>query len=259
MKMLSLSQSEARDLADRCAQLLRARFGVHRVILFGSAAGDAPWHSESDLDLAVEGLRPEDHLRALNACYELLPRGLALDLIPLEDAWPELRARIEGEIAMPVDPIEVLALEVENELRNLERVTERLTRFLKQAPAEPDEMQVQGAGKHLHDFYNGVERIFERIAVRIDGDVPAGPGWHMLLLQRMSQPFGSHRPAVIDRALEVELSECLRFRHLFRHTYGYDLQWKRVRELSEALPNILGTLRTQVERFLAALAASHEG
>lgn len=80
--------------------MLRQRFGVKRVILFGSAAGDAPWHSRSDLDLAVEGLRSEDHLRALNACYELLPPGLELDLVPLESAWPEMRARILGEVTI---------------------------------------------------------------------------------------------------------------------------------------------------------------
>lgn len=235
--------------------LLREQFGARRVILFGSAAGEAPWHSGSDLDLAVEGLRPEDHLKALNACYELLPPSLALDLIPLESAWPELRARLEGEVKIPDDPIEALAFEIKEELRNLERTVERLTKFLQNAPAHPDEMQIQGAGKHLHDFYNGAERIFERIAVRIDGDVPEGHNWHTLLLQRMGYPFGSHRPEVIDHELEEELSEYLRFRHFFRHTYGYDLRWERVRELSLALPNILDILKNQIETFITALLA----
>jgi predicted nucleotidyltransferase len=254
MEATSLSQDEARRLADRCAALLRERFGVRRVVLFGSAAGDAPWHSRSDLDLAVEGLRPEDYIRALNACHELLPSSIALDLIPLESAWPELRARIEGEVEMPQDPLEALTFEIENELRRLERVVERLTEFLGRAPVEPDEIQVQGGGKYLHDFYNGVERIFERIAVRLDEDFPAGPNWHTLLLQRMGQPFGSRRPAVIDRRLEVTLSEYLRFRHLFRHTYGYDLEWKRVRELSQGLPEVLEALKNQIAAFLSALA-----
>jgi predicted nucleotidyltransferase len=249
----TLSQDEARRLADRCAELLREQFGARRVVLFGSTAGDAPWHSRSDLDLAVEGLRPEDYLRALNACYALLPPGLELDLIPLESAWPEIRARIEGEVKMPEDPLEALTLEIESELRNLERAVERLASFLNGVLTEPDEIQVQGSAKYLHDFYNGVERIFERIAVRLDNDLPAGPDGHTLLLQRMGQPFGSRRPAVIDRHLEVKLSEYLRFRHLFRHTYGYELEWNRVRELGAALPDILAALKTQLAAFLAAL------
>jgi predicted nucleotidyltransferase len=253
MKTAHLTRDEARHLANRCADLLRKQFGVRRVILFGSAAGDAPWHRRSDLDLAVEGLPEEAHIQALNACYELLPPGLELDLIPLESAWPELRARLEGEIKMPENPLEALTLEIEDELKNLERVVERLTKFLGRVKGEPDEMQVEGAAKHLHDFYNGIERIFERIAVRIDEDLPPGYNWHTLLLQRMRQPFGSRRPAVINRQLEEELAEYLRFRHLFRHTYGYDLQWKRVRKLGEALPGILADLKAQVAAFLGAL------
>lgn len=69
----------------------------------------------------------------------------------------------------------------------------------------------------------------------------------------MGQAFDPHRPAVIDRSLEEELSEYLRFRHVFRHTYGYDLDWKRVRELSEALPEMLAGLKVQLKAFLSTV------
>jgi predicted nucleotidyltransferase len=252
MKTATLSRSEAQELAGRCSQLLREQFGAKRVILFGSAAGDAPWHSQSDLDLAVEGLAPADYWPALTACSDLLPPGLELDLILMESAWPELRARLEGEVMMPEEPTAALAFEIRNELRNLERLVERLMKFLEEAPPEPDELQIQGVGKYIHDFYNGAERIFERIAVRVDGDVPAGPSSHTLLLQRMGQPFGA-RPAVINRPLEMALAEQLRFRHLFRHTYGYDLEWARVAELGRALPGILQQLSAQLAAFLLTL------
>ncbi|MFQ5854995.1 MAG: nucleotidyltransferase family protein [Anaerolineae bacterium] len=252
---VTISQEEARRVAEQCAELLRQRFGATRVVLFGSAAGDAPWHGRSDLDLAVEGLRPEDHVPALTACYELLPRGVELDLVPLESAWPELRARILGEVEMPGDPLQALRLEIEAEVRNLERIADRARENTATVVVEPSEVEVQGIAKYVHDFYNGVERIFERIAVRLDGDLPAGPSWHTLLLQRMGQPFPGVRPAVIDRALEVELAEYLRFRHLFRHTYGYDLEWKRVQELSRALPDVLEPLDEQLTAFLEILEA----
>lgn len=249
----TLSREEARCLAERCAALLQEQFGVRRVVVFGSLAGDAPWHSRSDLDLAVEGLRPESHLRALVACYKILPPGLDLDLVPLESARPELRARILGEVKMPEEPLEALHVEVEAEMRTLERLVQRVGRSLKDTPAEPSEVEVQGIAKYVHDFYNGVERIFERIAARVDHDLPPGPSWHTLLLQRMTLPFATVRPAVIDRSLEVALVEYLRFRHLFRHTYGYDLDWERVHALSQALPDVADALRTQLSAFLSAL------
>jgi hypothetical protein len=74
-----------------------------------------------------------------------------------------------------------LAFEVESELRNLAKVVEELTDFLHHAPAEPPKVQVQGTAKYLHDFYNGVERIFERVAVRLDEDLPAAAPCHLPL------------------------------------------------------------------------------
>ena len=52
----------------------------------------------------------------------------------------------------------------------------------------PDEYQILSIGGLLHNFYSGVERIFERIAARLDGDVPGGQagtltscvGWNTL-------------------------------------------------------------------------------
>jgi len=153
---------------------------------------------------------------------------------------------------MPKEPLEALRLEVEVEIRNLERIVGQVARYVATAPGEPGEIEVQGVAKYLHDFYTGVERIFERVAVRLDGDLPAGRNWHTLL-QRMGQPFGPVRPAVISRPLEVQLAEYWRFRHLFRHTYGYDLEWKRVRELSQDLPGLLDALKEQWAAFLAQL------
>lgn len=255
MKPATITQQTALELAERCAHLLRERFGARRVVLFGSAAGDAPWHERSDLDLAVEGLAPELYWIALNACYEVLPPGLELDLVLLETAWPTLRERlIEGK-RMPKDPVQALAYELAAEREQLERVVGTVQKYLDGLAEEPDELEVRGFASLLHDFYQGCERIFERIALRIDDDLPSGPNWHTLLLQRMARPWGEERPAVINQALEQKLLEYLRFRHLFRHTYGYDLQWERIRELSEALSGLWQELSAQLTTFLAELRA----
>lgn len=253
MKHAPVSKTEARYLAHRCVELLREQFGAQRVVVFGSVAGDAPWHRRSDLDLAVEGIRPEDFWRAVSACSDLLPPDLELDLIPIEAAWPELQARIEGETPLPENPKEALTIEINNELRHLEIVVQELVEFIGNISETPHKIQVEGMGTHLHDFYNGVERIIERITVRVDGDLPDGRNWHTLLLQRMAQPFSTRRPEVIDHGLEEDLAEYLRFRHLFRHTYGYDLRWERIRALSGSLPAILANLEAQLLEFLDKL------
>jgi predicted nucleotidyltransferase len=95
-----LTREEALVFAEECRALLQEKFGATRVIVFGSAAGQTPWHEGSDLDLAVEGLAPEKYWDALHAAHEIAPRDLEIALVTLENAYPEMRARILGEIEM---------------------------------------------------------------------------------------------------------------------------------------------------------------
>ena len=66
--------------------------------MFGSLLDGSLVHKRSDIDLAVEGLDGEVYFKALRELGMLLPEGVGLDLVPLEDAWPELaeRVRMEG-------------------------------------------------------------------------------------------------------------------------------------------------------------------
>jgi len=90
----------ARSVAQECARVLIEQYGARRVWLFGSLAHRRFVHARSDIDLAVEGLLPEKYFRALAVIWELLPSGLKLDLVPLEDARPDLVdiVREEGEL-----------------------------------------------------------------------------------------------------------------------------------------------------------------
>jgi predicted nucleotidyltransferase len=90
-----------RETALRCARLLVERFDAKRVYLFGSLASGRQPHESTDIDLAVEGLGPgRVYWRALSQLWDLLPPGAELDLVPMEDAYPELLDLIhrEGEL-----------------------------------------------------------------------------------------------------------------------------------------------------------------
>jgi uncharacterized protein len=82
---------EIRAVVPRVAEVLAQEFGVRRVVLFGSLAlGIA--HRDSDIDLAVEGLAPGATFRAMARCHDVA--GRHVDLVPLEDARPEVCAII---------------------------------------------------------------------------------------------------------------------------------------------------------------------
>jgi len=109
-------REQALAAAQTCVRLLKERFGARRVILFGSAVRPGTWHDYSDIDLAVEGLASDKFFVAYSACCDVLPHGVKLDLVPLELAYPELRARILGEVEMPDDSVPAIKALAEDEL-----------------------------------------------------------------------------------------------------------------------------------------------
>lgn len=111
-------------------------------------------------------------------------------------------------------------------------------------------------GGILHDFYTCMERIFERIASTVDQELPGGPAWHADLLYRMSLNVPNLRIAVIDAELQRRLRDYLRFRHVFRNVYGYDLLWDKFRDLVDSFEETARAARAQVERFCTFLLST---
>lgn len=76
------------------AALLKIRYAVRRVILFGSLAHGAWFTRDSDVDLVVEGLAGTDYWQAWREVEEALG-GCPVDLIEIEGVGESLRRAIE--------------------------------------------------------------------------------------------------------------------------------------------------------------------
>jgi predicted nucleotidyltransferase len=240
---ITLQQHEALALARRCAHVLQHRFGARRVIPFGSVVGHGTWHPGSDLDLAVEGIAPEQFFRAWSALRDLLPPGLEVDLVDLEHASEALRARILGEKTMAEDPVHDLQELVEDELAALRHLVQAMQAGLGLLEEPPSPFALQALASYLHQFYTGCERILERIAVAVDGG----------LLAQLARELSGVRPAVLNEALWLRLQDYLAFRHFFRHADGYTLEWTRLRPLVTGMADTLTDLQGQLRAFFAAL------
>lgn len=80
----------------QAAVLLKRRFAVRRVILFGSLA-DGEWFSvDSDIDVALEGLAPEDYWEAWRLVEDVIGER-PVDLVEIESVGESLRRMIERE------------------------------------------------------------------------------------------------------------------------------------------------------------------
>lgn len=104
----------------------------------------------------------------------------------------------------------------------------------------------------LHSFYNGLENIFLSIARGLDPAVPAEAQWHRDLLRQMTQETGN-RSRVISAELVQKLTDYLGFRHFYRHSYSFFLEWEELEKLVTALPEVWDQAKKELHEFLASL------
>jgi hypothetical protein len=156
--------------------------------------------------------------------------------------------------------LELLRADIEDELRKIARLEQEFAQAEPKLDLPPD--QVGGydraaIGYFLHNFYNGCENIFRAIARFFENDL--GPEtWHSDLLKRMKLDVENYRPAVIDEELYLLLEDLRGFRHAFRHSYTFELDWERERLVARKFRRVAAMLRDQVEEFLDLLAALGE-
>jgi hypothetical protein len=117
------------------------------------------------------------------------------------------------------------------------------------AATAPDPIGLSALAAMLHSFYNGIENLFKRVAIEIDGGPPATEAWHRRLLNSMASATDA-RPPLLSAALRDRLRGYLDFRHFFRHAYTFDLRWSKMEKLVRECEGTLGALEAECGAFL---------
>lgn len=114
----------------------------------------------------------------------------------------------------------------------------------------PTDIELSALAAALHSFYTGVENIFKRVAVELDGQPPQGDSWHRDVLLRM-KTTGTNRPALLSIELHDTLLDYLRFRHVFRNAYSFDLDWQKLSPLVLQLEDTFRRLEAALDKFVS--------
>ena len=143
--------------------------------------------------------------------------------------------------------------EIEDELTLLERLPVEYASI----PSHIEEwIRVRTKASLLHDFYTGLERVFSRIAEELNGGIPNTEQWHRDLLKDMSLDLEGIRPPVISQALFRDLLPFLKFRHVFRNLYRFELDWARMSALDTDFPAISARSFSEIRTFLEWMKAA---
>jgi hypothetical protein len=133
---------------------------------------------------------------------------------------------------------------IERELMETDSLFEKLSRI------HPDPVEIRAAATSLHAFYNGIENIFAALARQVDGVIPEGDRWHYTLLRDMCTSTDK-RGQVISVELKQTLEQYLAFRHFFRHSYGFVLDWEQLMPLCVNRADTFMRLRVEIENFIS--------
>ncbi len=147
---------------------------------------------------------------------------------------------------------QVLARRIEQELADLQRtqaVIQRHWESVASASSDQD-AYLNSVALNLHGLYSGLERVFELIAVELDGGALGGDAWHAELLRQMAIAVPDVRPAVLQPATAAELDELRRFRHLIRNIYATNIDPERIRPLVTGLPALWQRVQQDLEPFV---------
>lgn len=116
-------------------------------------------------------------------------------------------------------------------------------------------VDITALGAVLHSFYNGLENIFLTTAKRIDQKVPKTTQWHRDLLNQMTETT-SKRERVLTTDMVHRLADYLGFRHFYRHSYSFFLEWEDLEKLVNPLEEVWLQVKTELQVFLDSLKQS---
>lgn len=151
---------------------------------------------------------------------------------------------------MSANPVQARVRFELNQLDQLLAVYEPLLQRVRHQP--PDLVELTALASILHSFYNGLENIFTTIARYLDQHVPTGDRWHQELLQSMTRATAA-REAVLSPTVADTLVQYLAFRHFFRHSYSFFLDWDKLRPLALNVQHTWQITRTELESFLNSI------
>lgn len=92
-------QQEGIAIAQQCAQFLKEKYGVSKVVLFGSLLNPEKMSSHSDIDLAVWDLPEKDYFKAIGYLLEI-SEEFSIDLVEIQHAKPYILVAIEQGIEL---------------------------------------------------------------------------------------------------------------------------------------------------------------
>jgi hypothetical protein len=113
-----------------------------------------------------------------------------------------------------------------------------------------------GVAYALHNLYCAIENSFDQISRTFENHVVERDRWHRELMLKMFLEIPGVRPCVLPEVLRPWLNELRSFRHVFRHSYDFELDPQKLNHLVESWRQSGPALLEALSQFALWLTAS---
>lgn len=146
-----------------------------------------------------------------------------------------------------------LIVDIKDDLNSIQKIADDLkeiTQILENEKGMVRGSDLMACAGYLHHYYTGIESVFERISRAFDGGLTSSGDYHRELLRSMTIEIPDIRPSIISRDLAEEFDEYRRFRHMFRHSYGSELRWRKMEPLAKGIDSLTKVLLERISEFM---------
>ena len=149
---------------------------------------------------------------------------------------------------------------ITEDLAAIERLNVELSKLIASLAApEPEFRDMAAVAYVLHNVYCALESGFEQVSRTFENHITDPAQWHRELLAKMFLEIPAVRPAVLPADLRGFLNDLRGFRHLFRHSYDFQLDPEKlsrlVRDWTAARPDLLAALTRFRDGLIARVRA----
>jgi hypothetical protein len=135
----------------------------------------------------------------------------------------------------------------DNELKNIDRVTEEIFSVYDPDKADYTVTEEAAIGAFMMNVYTGIERTLKQMLVYDKLDVADAPGWHEKVLKKAGEI------GIIPTELQPVLASFLSFRNFFIYNYTFDIKWEEMKVLVDAVGDLNRKLRSEIEEYLQTI------
>jgi len=144
-----------------------------------------------------------------------------------------------------------LRTEIGIELAAMERLLKEILELSHDiSDREPTVREKTAAATFMAQFYDGVENILKRISRFHRIPLPTGDTWHVDLFRRFCEPSYQKLPLLFDRELAIAMAAYRRFRHVVYHSYGFELEWDRMKEGISNVEKVFKLFKKNISEYV---------